>query len=330
MLKDIFTRQRQHINYFFDHIHLDDAEKVLSTFLNCKGMIIFAGVGKSGIIAEKLAKTLLSTGTKALAMSPSCAIHGDIGIVSQDDLVVLISKSGKSPEILELARILKKRGIESMAWVSDPGSALAHFTTASIVLPVEREICPFGLAPTTSTVVQLIFGDVIAVALMQIKQFSINQYALNHPGGAIGKMIAQLVGDVMLKGKDLPICYEDDKLEDVLVELSNKRCGCLLALDDQQRCVGIFTDGDLRRFIEKNKGKGFSTKMRELITREYLHTTPETLTSVALELMEQEKKVMMLPVLEEGILVGLIHIHHILSPYYHSIGENKVTANVLN
>ncbi len=316
MLRDIFTRQRQLINHFFDKVSLADAEKVMATILNCKGMVIFAGVGKSGVIADKLAKTLLSTGTRALSLPPSNAIHGDIGIVSNDDLVILLSKSGRSPEILELARLLKKRGVVTMAWVSDAGSALTHCTDTSIILPVEKEICPFGLAPTTSTAVQLIFGDIIAVALMQAKEFSIDQYALNHPGGAIGKMIAQLVGDVMLKGKDLPLCYEEDKLEDVLVELSNKRCGCLLVLDQQDKFVGIFTDGDLRRFIEKNKGKGFSTKMGELITRKYLYTTPHTLTSQALELMEQERKVMMLPVMEEGKLVGLIHIHHILSPCY--------------
>ncbi len=318
MLRDIFTSQRQFINYFFDHVNLDDAEKVMASFLSCKGIVIFTGVGKSGIIADKLAKTLLSTGTKSLYLPASSAIHGDIGMVSQDDLVVVLSKSGKSPEILELAKIMKKRKIATMAWISDAGSSLSQIVDDAVTLPLQSEICPFGLAPTTSTAVQLIFGDIIAVALMKAKKFSLDQYALNHPGGAIGKMIAQSVSDVMIKGDQLPICYEADKIKDVLVELSNKRCGCLLVLDSNKKLSGIFTDGDLRRFIEKEKGKAFSTKMKDLITREFLFTTPDTLTSQALEQMESEKKVMVLPVLEQGELVGLIHIHHILSPIYHS------------
>lgn len=323
MLRDIFTSQRQFINYFFDNVDLAAAEKVMASFLSCKGIIIFTGVGKSGIIADKLAKTLLSTGTKSLYLPPSSAIHGDIGMVSENDLVVMLSKSGKSLEILEIAKIMKKRGIQTMAWVSESGSSLSDVCDDTIHLPLESEICPFGLAPTTSTAVQLIFGDIIAVALMKAKKFSIDQYALNHPGGAIGKMIAQSVGDVMLKGDDLPLCHVDDKLKDSLVELSNKRCGCLLVIDDDEKLAGIFTDGDLRRFIEKGKGKGFSKKMGELITREFLYTSPGTLTSQALELMEMDKKVMMLPVLEDEQLVGLIHIHHILSPYYHVPKKEK-------
>lgn len=327
MLRDIFTSQRQFINYFFDHVDLDEAERVMAKFLSCKGNIVFTGVGKSGIIADKLAKTLLSTGTKSLYLPPSSAIHGDIGMVSEGDLVVMLSKSGKSFEIVELAKLMAKRGIDTMAWVSEAGSELSHVSDDTVHLPLQSEICPFGLAPTTSTAVQLIFGDVIAVAMMKAKKFSIDQYALNHPGGAIGKMIAQSVNDVMIKGEELPLCREDDKLKDVLVELSNKRCGCLLVLDKDGQLAGIFTDGDLRRFIEKNKGKGFSTKMGELITREFIHTTPETLTSSALELMETDRKVMMLPVLNHGELVGLIHIHHILSPYYHSKKKEKQLQN---
>ena len=287
-------------------------------------MIIFTGVGKSGIIADKLTKTLLSTGTKSLYLPPSSAIHGDIGMVSPGDLVVLLSKSGKSTEIVEIAKLMQKRGVATMGWVSEKGSPLSNFVDHAVELPLQSEICPFGLAPTTSTAVQLIFGDIIAVALMKAKKFSLDEYALNHPGGAIGKLIAQSVNDVMIKEDLLPICYTKDKLKDVLVELSNKRCGCLLVLDEAKKLQGIFTDGDLRRFIEKNKGKGFSKKMGDLVTREFVSTTPKTLTSQVLELMENDKKVMMLPVLEGDELVGLIHIHHILSPQY--LSPKKKTA----
>lgn len=316
MLKDIFTSQRQFINYFFDHVDIDEADRVLMSFLSCKGMIIFTGVGKSGIIADKLAKTLLSTGTKSLYLPPLSAIHGDIGMVSEGDLVVLLSKSGKSSEILELARLMSKRRISTMGWVSDMQSPLAQGVDHAVFLPLQNEICPFGLAPTTSTAVQLIFGDILAVGLMKAKKFSLDQYALNHPGGAIGKLIAQSVEDVMLQGDTLPICRPEDRLETALIELSKKRCGCLLICDEQDNLLGVFTDGDLRRQIEAHKSEVFSKKMKELMTQEFRKTSADILTAKALELMEQEPKVMMLPVLEGEKVIGLLHMHHILTPSF--------------
>lgn len=314
MLRNIFTSQRQEINYFFDHLNYEMAERVFAEFLGCKGTIVFSGTGKSGIIADKLAKTLVSTGTKSTFLPPSNALHGDIGIVDHTDLVVLLSKSGRGEEILRLASILKRRGIRTLAWVSIENSPLEKIADLTICLPFQREICPFDLAPTTSTAVQLIFGDVLAVGLMRAKKFSLDQYAFNHPGGAIGKLIAERVEDVMVQGEEIPVALPEAFLKDVLVELSKKRCGCLVITSDGKRVEGIFTDGDLRRSLERFGEKALSMQMVQLMSPNFLYTEPDTLTSKALEMMEcGEKKVMMLIVLKEGVLKGLVHIHHILS-----------------
>jgi arabinose-5-phosphate isomerase len=324
MLREIFTRQRQFINYFFDSLEMDRAELVLNEFLACQGMIVFTGVGKSGIIADKLAKTMMSTGTRAYHLPPMDAVHGDIGMLTDKDLVVLISKSGQSDEVLNIAKLMKKRGIRTIAWVSTKTSPLALLCDFVMYLPIEREICPFDLAPTTSTAIQLIFGDVLAVALMQAKKFSIDQYAMNHPAGGIGKMIADRVEDVMSKGDELPICSGDQLLKEVLVELSRKRCGCLLIVDDEGKLEGIFTDGDLRRALEGKGEAVLSFQMSELLTTECLSATPQMLMLDALKLMEGEKKVMMLPVVEDTKLVGLIHLHHILSKGISLHEEQKI------
>ncbi len=313
MLREIFTRQRQFINYFFETLEMDRAELVLNEFLACQGMIVFTGVGKSGIIADKLAKTMMSTGTRAYHLPPMDAVHGDIGMLTDKDLVVLISKSGLSEEVITIAKLMKKRGIRTIAWVSTRTSPLASLCDFVMYLPIEREICPFDLAPTTSTAVQLIFGDVLSVALMQAKKFSIDQYALNHPAGGIGKMIADRVEDVMSKGDELPLCKKDHLLREVLVELSEKRCGCLLIVDDENRLEGIFTDGDLRRALAQKGEAVLSYRLSDLLTKGGFTVTPQTLVLDALRLMEGEKKVMMLPVIEHGKIVGLIHMHHILS-----------------
>lgn len=312
MLKEIFTSQRQFINFFFDQMNHDEAQTVLAEFLRCQGMIVFTGVGKSGVIADKISKTLISTGTRSIYLPTMSALHGDIGILSPNDLVVILSKSGKSDEAITFAKTVKRRGIRTMSWVSTPASPLAKATDVTIHLPLEREICPFDLAPTTSVAIQLIFGDIIAVALMNAKEFSLDQYALNHPAGAIGKLIAEKVEDVMITGKDLPLCKKEDKLKSVLPELSEKRCGCLLVVDEEMRLEGIFTDGDLRRSLEKYQEEVLDLSMDKLMITSFLHTTRGTLTSHALELMEGKKKVMMLPVLESDKVIGLVHMHHIL------------------
>lgn len=314
MLKEIFVRQRQFLNYFFDNINFEEAEQVLTHLISVKGMIIFTGVGKSGIIAEKLSKTMMSTGTRAVFLSAQEALHGDIGIAMKDDLVIMLSKSGKGAEIERVAKSFKKRGVRSMAWVSDKGGSLESIVDYTMHLPLEGEICPFGLAPTTSTALQLIFGDCVAVALMQASKFSLDQYALNHPAGSIGKLIAETVEERMASGDCLPVCSEHVTIQDVLFVLTDKKLGCVFAVDSEEKITGIFTDGDLRRLIEKDGSQSLNTKLIDAMNTEFLTIEKNELTSKALGIMEgEDKKVMVLPVVENEKVVGAIHLHHILS-----------------
>lgn len=314
MLQEIFIRERQFINYFFQEINMEEANKVLALILGCKGMVIFSGVGKSGIIAEKLSKTMISTGSRSLYLSPQEALHGDIGIATKEDLIILLSKSGKGVEIENLAKSCKKRGVYTMAWVSDKGGSLEKYVDFTMHLPLEGEICPFGLAPTTSTALQLIFGDCLAVALMQASKFSLDQYALNHPAGSIGKLIAESVEEVMVTGDDLPICDMDMPLKDALFTLSNKKLGALLINNKEGALVGIFTDGDLRRIIEKDGSSALDQPLKDVVNKDFISIKKSELTSKALGIMENaEKRILILPVVEEGVAIGMIHMHHIIS-----------------
>ena len=314
MLKEIFTRERQFLNYFFDHINMEEAEHVLAQLLSVKGMIIFTGVGKSGVIAEKLSKTMMSTGTRAVYLSAQEALHGDIGIATKDDVVILLSKSGKGTEIVNLAKSFNKRGVHSIGWVSDRGGELESIVDYTMHLPLEGEICPFGLAPTTSTALQLIFGDCLAVALMQASKFSLDQYALNHPAGSIGKLIAESVSDVMVEGDRLPLCSEDIFLKEALFTLTEKKLGVIFSYNSEGDFSGIFTDGDLRRLIEKNGCDVLNRQLKEVVNRNYLVIEKDELTSKALGIMEgEERKILVLPVVDGKKVIGAIHMHHILS-----------------
>ena len=316
MLKRLFNNYKHHLDYFFNHISLEKTQDILDRLTACKGMLIFSGVGKSGIIADKLAKTMISTGTKALFLPPMNALHGDIGIVTANDILILISKSGESRELLDLIPFAKKRGVQTIAFVSNSQSKLLKACDCGVTLPLEKELCPFDLAPTTSTAIQLIFGDVLAVALMQEKRFSLDDYAENHPAGALGKKISLCVEDLMLKGEDLPLVDKEESLMHALIELTRKRCGCLLVVDQNRKLQGIFTDGDLRRAFQNiSKHTPILNKtIGELMTTSFIFTHKHERALNALRLMQRDSKkwVMMLPVMENKRLIGLIRMHDII------------------
>jgi len=314
MLKDLFKEYQRNLNFFFDQIDTEAAEKIYDHFLACKGMLIFTGVGKSGIIAEKLAMTMISTGTKALYLPPMNALHGDIGILTDKDILICISKSGETEELLSLIPFAQKKGAKTVAWVSNPHSKLFDACEMGIFLPLRKELCPFDLAPTTSTAIQLIFGDVLSVALMKAKEFSLDDYAQNHPAGNIGKKITMTVDDLMIAGEHLPVCKPEDTLKEILVTLTNKQCGCVLIIDHNGRMVGIFTDGDLRRTLQKDANSMLELEMKDLMTESFIHTQKGVLALEALRHMQKDPKrrVMMIPVLDQGALVGLIRMNDIV------------------
>ena len=314
MLKNLLENYQNTLNYFFDRFDQKKAFEFYKLCVSCKGALVFTGVGKSGIIADKLAMTLTSTGTKALFLPPMNALHGDIGMISREDILICISKSGESKELIDLLPYVHQREVKTVAWVSNPHSKLFRRCKHSVHLPLDKELCPFDLAPTTSTAIQLIFGDVLAMALMKEKKFSLEEYAQNHPAGSIGKKIMLKVEDLMLVGNQIPICTEEAVLSEAILELTEKQCGCILVVDQHFSLQGVFTDGDLRRaFTQASKGV-LERKMGELMTRKFLFTEPKEQVSSILSLMQKNPKkwVTIMPVLDQKRLIGLIRMHDIV------------------
>lgn len=315
MLKELLQKEKSHIDYFFDNIDTNTAEKFVETLHACQGVMIFSGIGKSGLVAEKIAMTMTSTGSRALFISPTNALHGDIGIVSEKDIFVFLSKSGESDELLQLIPTLRNKRVKIVGIVSNPYSRLAKASDLFISLPLQQELCPFDMVPTTSAVIQLIFGDLLAVALMRKKNFSLDDYVQNHPAGRIGKRISLKVSDLMLRGVDVPLCKPADQLVDTLVELSNKRCGCVLVVDEMQSLQGIFTDGDLRRSLQKHGASSLHLPMKDLMTKTARWIDSQSLAWDAMRQMEGDQKnaITVLPVLEHNKkVIGLIKLHDIV------------------
>lgn len=314
MLAELLKDQQRYIDHYFEKLDLNEVEKIVQECLQTKGLIIFTGVGKSGIIAEKIAMTMISTGTKALYLPPTNFLHGDLGILSENDLFVLMSRSGETEELLNLIPFAKKREARLLAIVSNPHSRLAKHCDLSIHLPFEKELCPFDLAPTTSTMVQLLFGDLLAVALMRKKGFDLSAYALNHPSGAIGKKMTVTVEELMFKGSHLPCAAPQARLGEVLDELSNKKLGALIIVDEEKNFLGIFTDGDLRRALQSQGSNVLEKTMRELMTANALTIPKDKLAWEALKIMQRDPKkfVMVLPVIEKGKAVGILRMHDIV------------------
>ncbi len=315
LVRDLFKKQKESLDYFFERVDHSVVEKMLDVFLACQGVIFFTGVGKSGLIAKKIAVTMTSTGTKALYLSPLDALHGDIGMVSPRDVFVLISKSGESDELLNLIPYLRNKGVFLICMVSKPKSRLAKGCDLTIHLPLNHELCPFDLAPTNSSLLQMMVGHVLAISLMKKKNFDIEQYKLNHPAGRIGKQLNLKVKDLMLKGEALPFCKADDKLVDVLVELSDKRCGCLLVVNAKSQLLGIFTDGDLRRALQREGSHALDQSLEKLMILNPRSVDPEALAVEALKIMEGNPKspITVLPVLKaDKTVAGLIKMHDIV------------------
>ncbi|HSX10887.1 MAG TPA: KpsF/GutQ family sugar-phosphate isomerase [Chlamydiales bacterium] len=310
----LFDTFRQSLNGFFDALNLAEVQKAFEALLSCNGTIFLSGVGKSGFIAQKIAATLVSTGARAFFLSPAGALHGDIGMVSAKDLFLTLSKSGESEELLGLIPYIRKRGAVTIGIVSHAASRLAKISDLVVQLPIEKEICPYDLAPTVSSAAQLIFGDCLAIALMQAKRFTVSDFASNHPAGFLGRKITLKVSDLMLKNGEIPLCNSQDRLIDILPELTGKRCGSIFIADEQLRLLGIFTDGDLRRAIHAKRESALQCLMGDLMTRSPKTIDPDQLAITALRQMEEDKSrlITILPVLQNEKIVGLLRMHDII------------------
>lgn len=315
VLKELFQQEQRDLNHFFDSMNMESLSRVLEEMLNCKGSIVFTGVGKSGIVAKKIAVTMTSTGTRSLFLSPTNALHGDIGILNKNDLFVILSKSGESDELMNLIPFIRNQGVRVAAIVCNKYSRLAKASDVVLDIPPEKELCPFDMAPTTSTTIQGIVGDVLAIAMMKIKNFSIEDFVKSHPAGRLGKRATFLVKDLMIHGENIPLGSPKDSLVDSLVELSNKQCGCVIVVDDEGRMLGIFTDGDLRRALQTQGVNVLKCSLESLMTKNPKSIGPNVLAYTASKEMESNQKhpVMVLPVVDDDQrVVGIIKMHDLI------------------
>ena len=274
---------------------------------NCKGKIIVMGLGKSGHIADKMAATFASTGTPAFFIHPSEAIHGDLGMIDKEDVVLILSYSGETEEIVSLIPIIKNMGITIIALTGNKKSKLSKEATINLNVKVKEEACPMNLAPTASTTAALAMGDAIAVALLEKKGFTKEDFAKSHPGGYLGKKLLLSLSDIMHEGDEIPIVYETDKVASGLIEMSEKALGMTAVLNNKNELVGIFTDGDLRRTLE-NKVDIQNTYMKEVMKKDPYVMSGETLAYNAVAII-QEMKITSLLIVKGKKVVGALNIH---------------------
>ena len=277
--------------------------------LATRGHIIVTGLGKSGHIGEKIAATLASTGTPAFFVHAAEAGHGDLGMITGDDTILAISYSGESQEILMMLPIVRALGVKTIAITGRPQSALAQQADLHLPIVIEKEACPLGLAPTTSTTATLALGDALAITLMQARQFNEQDFARSHPYGRLGRRLMTKVGDVMRRDAAVPQVARDASVQTALFQITDKGLGVTL-VSDGERLLGIFTDGDLRRALEKYPD-ALQRPIAEVMTRAPQTTAPAVLAAEALQHMEA-RHITALPVLDGGRIAGIIHIHDLL------------------
>jgi len=284
-----------------------DFARVLDTMAACRGKIVVTGMGKSGIICKKIAATLSSTGSPAVFLHSGDALHGDLGQLSRDDVVVAVSKSGETLEILQMLQLIRRLGIPLVALCGSPRSTLARDADFSLDVSVPEEACPLGLAPTTSTAAALAMGDALAMALMARKGFKVEDFATFHPAGAIGKKLLK-VADLMHTGTKIPRVSETTPMSEVIYEMSRKRLGMTTVVDPEGRLAGVISDGDLRRMLERSADP-LRLTAAWCMTRTPKTIAAEALVTSALQRMEELKITSLVVVDSDGRLVGVIHIH---------------------
>lgn len=304
------TMERDAITKLLERLD-DNFSRACSLLLDCKGRVVVTGMGKSGHIGNKIAATLASTGTPAFFMHPGEASHGDLGMITADDVVLSISSSGSTQEVLTLIPLIKRLGVPMIAMTGKADSALATSADVHLDISVETEACPLGLAPTSSTTVTLVLGDALAVALLEARGFSAEDFAFSHPGGALGRRLLLKVEDIMRIGDQIPLVSPNTLLTDALMEITQKGLGMTAVSGEDQQLLGVFTDGDLRRAIDKKRDL-HSTPISELMTQHCAHANSDMLAAQALKLME-DKTITALPVLDDKHrLCGVLHMHDII------------------
>jgi arabinose-5-phosphate isomerase len=292
---------------------LDDRfTRAVELLLLCRGRVVVSGIGKSGHIARKIAATLASTGTPAIFVHAAEAAHGDLGMITRDDVLVALSYSGEGDELLTMLPVAKREGTPLIAMTGNASSSLARLADVHLDVRIDKEACPLNLAPTSSTTAMLALGDALAIACLDARGFGPDDFARSHPAGALGRRLLTYVRDVMRTGDRIPRVTVDTPLIDALREISSKQLGMTAVLDGGGRLQGIFTDGDLRRLLERATDVR-SVKLADVMTRDPLTIAPDVLAAEAAQLMDQRKKNQLLVVDGSGALVGALHMHDLMA-----------------
>ena len=309
------THEAATIEFAARRLQPDLVERAVKLLVECRGKLILTGIGKSGFIARKIAATLTSTGTRAVFLHPSDALHGDLGIVDSSDVVVLLSNSGETDEMLAMLPYLKHRAVPLISIVGNVNSTLARNAEVVLDASVDKETCPFNLAPTASTTVALAIGHALALTVMQIKQLTPEDFALNHPAGRLGKRLTLKVGDLMRSGVDNPVVSPSASWLEVVTAISRGGLGAVNVVDGEGKMAGIITDGDLRRAIQRSKPAELENLNAELfMTSKPVTVRPNELAYTALQLMENRpSQISVLPVVDEELRsVGLLRLHDLV------------------
>ncbi|MDN5280672.1 MAG: arabinose-5-phosphate isomerase [Clostridiales bacterium] len=288
----------------------DELIDAVDLILTGSGRLVVCGMGKSGLVGKKISATLSSTGTPSFFLHPAEALHGDLGMVTDQDVVLLLSNSGETEEIVRLIPFLRRVGARLIAMVGNTDSTLAKMSDVVLDSSVRIEACPMNLAPTSSTVVSMALGDAIAVALIEARGFKEKDFARLHPSGSLGRRFLT-VADLMHSEDEIPLVRPDMGLRQAVVEMSRGGFGALVIVDDSNNLQGVFTDGDLRRYFEKSAQIDLDVEVSEVMTRNPRNTSPERLAMEALKTME-DKSITSLPVVQNTRVVGFLHLHDIL------------------
>lgn len=281
--------------------------------LGCRGRVVVSGIGKSGHIARKLAATLASTGTPSFFVHPAEASHGDLGMVTREDVFIAMSNSGTTEELLAIVPLIKRQGARLIAITGDPDSALAAHADVQLDAQVDTEACPLNLAPTASTTAALALGDALAVALLDARGFDRDDFARSHPGGALGRRLLMLVKDVMRTGDELPVVAPGTLLTDALLVMNGKRMAMAAVVDAERRLAGIFTDGDLRRLFARGQFNLAELTIDAVMTRTPRTVSAEALAVEALRIMEEHKIIQLIAMDTAGRVAGAIHLHDLIA-----------------
>ncbi len=285
-------------------------ERAVAVLRRCRGKVLLTGVGKSGIIAQKITATLNSTGTPAYYMHPNDALHGDLGMAQRGDVILILSKSGDTPELAQLLPALRKLGVTIIAITGNLHGLLARQATVVLDASVEREACPLDLAPTASTTAMLALGDALAVVLYEEKGFTREGFAATHPGGSLGRRLLLRLEDIMKRAEDIPVVAAGAPFEQVVLEISRKRLGAVLVTRGT-KLLGIITDGDLRRLLER-KADIYSMRASEMMTANPMTALPDMLGAAALLVLEEHKRTQLPVVDKRGRLLGVVHLHDLI------------------